>query len=125
MDNPFIGLDSETRDQLKQLLKTLAEERELQIIIVLSKNDDLPDFITHVVEVDNMTVYPKVTKSQYIDSRKGKQLKRPPDNKADIIMSLPQQETIKSNEIVRFTNIKIAYGNRTIQIGRASCRERV
>ena len=114
MDNPFIGLDSETRDQLKQLLKTLAEERELQIIIVLSKNDDLPEFITHVVEVDNMTVYPKVTKSQYIDSRKGKQLKRLPDNKADIIMSLPQQETIKSNEIVRFTDIKIAYGNRTI-----------
>lgn len=48
MDNPFIGLDAETRDQLKELLKTLSSERALQIILVLSKSDDIPDFITHV-----------------------------------------------------------------------------
>jgi ABC-type uncharacterized transport system ATPase subunit len=44
MDNPFIGLDAETRDQLKELLKTLSSERALQIILVLSKSDDIPDF---------------------------------------------------------------------------------
>ena len=59
MDNPFIGLDAETRTQLSRLLKTLSEERALQIVLVLSKDDDVPDFITHVVEVKDLTVSPK------------------------------------------------------------------
>lgn len=46
MDNPFIGLDADTRDQLKELLKSLTTEHHLQIILVLSKSDDIPDFIT-------------------------------------------------------------------------------
>lgn len=114
MDNPFIGLDSETREQLKQLLKTLAEERALQIVIVLSKTDDLPDFITHVVEVNNMTVYPKVTTTEYLNTQNGRQLRRLPENKVLDIVSLPCHEAVKSDEIVRFTDVKIAYGNRTI-----------
>ena len=69
MDNPFIGLDAETRDQLKELLKTLSSERALQIILVLSKSDDIPDFITHVVEVKNMKVLPKVTLAEYLAGR--------------------------------------------------------
>ena len=66
MDNPFIGLDAGTRDQLKELLKELSSENALQIILVLSKSDDIPDFITHVVEVKNMKVYPKVKLENYI-----------------------------------------------------------
>ena len=70
MDNPFIGLDAETRDQLKNLLTDLSRERALQMILVLSKTDDIPDFITHVVEVRDMTVGPKQTISEYYENRK-------------------------------------------------------
>ena len=54
LDNPFIGLDAETRNQLKELLSILSKERALQIILVLSKTDDIPEFITHVVERTNI-----------------------------------------------------------------------
>ena len=60
MENPFIGLDAETRDQLKALLAMLAKEQGLQIILVLAKTDEIPEFITHVVEVRDMVVMPKV-----------------------------------------------------------------
>ena len=53
MDNPFIGLDSMARQQLKDLLTDLSREYALQLILVLAKTDDIPDFITHVVVVDN------------------------------------------------------------------------
>jgi len=59
MDNPFIGLDAETRQQLRHLLGQLAGEQRLQLILVLSKSDEIPDFITHVVEVKDMVVGPK------------------------------------------------------------------
>ena len=36
MDNPFIGLDAQTRDQLKELLELLAEHRNIEIMLVLS-----------------------------------------------------------------------------------------
>ena len=48
MDNPFIGLDAETRDQLRDLLKLLAEERDMEIMLVMSKTDDIPDYVTDI-----------------------------------------------------------------------------
>ena len=59
IENPFIGLDAQTRDQLKMLLGMLAKEQGLQIILVLAKTDEIPAFITHVVEVREMRVLPK------------------------------------------------------------------
>ena len=64
MENPFIGLDKETRDQLKELMTMLAKEQGLQIILVLAKTDEIPEFITHIVEVKEMKVLPKVVNSQ-------------------------------------------------------------
>ena len=59
MENPFIGLDRETRTQLKELMTMLAREQGLQIILVLAKTDEIPEFITHIVEVRDMRVLPK------------------------------------------------------------------
>ena len=60
MENPFIGLDAQTRDQLKQLLGMLVREQNLQIILVLAKTDEIPSFITHIVEIKDMKVLQKV-----------------------------------------------------------------
>ena len=59
MENPFIGLDAQTRNQLKNLMTMLAQEHGLQIILVLAKTDEIPEFITHIVEVKDMRVMPK------------------------------------------------------------------
>lgn len=60
MDNPFIGLDDTMRNQLKQLLLKLIDDRGLQLILVLSREDEIPDFITHVVPVADRVVGDKV-----------------------------------------------------------------
>ena len=53
MDNPFIGLDSETRDQLKELLRMLSTKRDIEIMLVMSKTDDIPDFVTDIVPLSD------------------------------------------------------------------------
>ena len=88
MENPFIGLDADTRDQLKSLLGMLAKEQGLQIILVLAKTDEIPDFITHIVEVRDMKVLPKV-------AHRG-------------------QSPCASTEVIRFNHVTIRYGERTI-----------
>jgi molybdate transport system ATP-binding protein len=85
MENPFIGLDATTRDQLKALMASLAKDQGLQIILVLAKSDEIPDFITHIVEVKDMKVLPKVNRENY-----------------------------PLNEVIRFNNVSIRYGARTI-----------
>ena len=52
IDNPFIGLDAETRDQLRDLLATL----ELQhLFIVVSRRKDIPDYVTDVIDLTPST----------------------------------------------------------------------
>ena len=65
MDNPFIGLDASTRDQLRDLLKELTELTGLSIILIISKSDDLPNFITHVIEVEGRHIHPIKTITDY------------------------------------------------------------
>lgn len=115
MDNPFIGLDAETRDQLKVLLTTLANERNLQIILILSKTDDIPDFITHVVEVKDMKVYPKFTLKEYLDSREPVPAHVLSDEKAKQIIDLPyNNDDYDVDEVVKMNHVSIVYGKRTI-----------
>ncbi len=115
IDNPFIGLDAETRTQLSQLLTSLAHERNIQIILVLSKTDDIPPFITHVVEVKDMTVADKVTIEEYKRRRKplpGHVL--PADNVAAILNLPHSTHEYHSSEVVQMNHVSIVYGDRTI-----------
>ena len=59
LDNPFIGLDAATRDALSDLLGILAESMRLMIILVMSRVDVMPSFITHVIPVRDLEVLPK------------------------------------------------------------------
>ena len=117
MDNPFIGLDAETRDQLRQLLATLSEEQQLQIVLVLSKSDEIPDFITHVVEVSDMTVMPKVTRTAYLSNRPAFPTRVLSEENRRAIINLPSASPLPSengSNIIAFNHVSIRYGERTI-----------
>ena len=115
MDNPFIGLDAETRDQLKLLLKPLSAERALQIILVLSKVDDIPDFITDIVEVKAMKVLPKISKEDYFRSRAPFPARVLSEAKEKAIIDLPYNgNEYHADEVVKMNKVCIRYGKRTI-----------
>lgn len=115
IDNPFIGLDAETRSQLNDLLKTMIDDGTMQIVIVLSKNDDIPEFISHVVEVKNMVVGPKTSISQYRGSLEAVPPHVLTDDKRQAIISLPHTtRDYHSDEVVNMNAVSIRYGERTI-----------
>ena len=112
MENPFIGLDAETRDQLKELLGMLAKEQGLQIILVLAKTDEIPDFITHIVEVREMRVLPKKeVRGKRLEMREYSQNSQQPQNISLTSHHLPITTKL---EVIRFKNVSIRYGERTI-----------
>ena len=107
MDNPFIGLDAQTRDQLKDLLAMLAQEQGLQIILVLAKTDEIPEFITHIVEVKEMMVMPKV-------AHRGQSLCNPVANAPYSQQGQSPCATAAPKEVIKFNKVTIRYGERTI-----------
>lgn len=122
MDNPFIGLDAHTRQQLSELLRTLISQIPLLLILVLSQPDAIPSFITHVLPVEGLHLKEKVTREAYlrqplsITSTQGL-----PPSLRDWIKHLPAKELRaealypqEGGEILRFHKVNIRYGTRTI-----------
>ena len=116
IDNPFIGLDATTRDLLCSVLARISDKSDLQIILVLSMLDDVPEFITSVVPVENKFVEAKVTREEYIA-------------KLDIVydvagikraqqrvLSLPYNNTppCTEGEVVRLNKVTVKYDERVI-----------
>jgi len=54
LDNPFIGLDASARELLTELLTTLIANTHLQVMLMLSREEEIPAFITHVVKVEGL-----------------------------------------------------------------------
>ena len=101
MDNPFIGLDAETRDQLKQLLRMLSQEREMEIMLVLAKTDDIPEFVDEVIEMDK--VYNQVPDHVLSDAKR------------QAILALPDHDNdYDCHHVVDMHHVTIRYGERTI-----------
>ena len=100
MDNPFIGLDAETRDQLRDLLKLLAEERDMEIMLVMSKTDDIPSFVDEVKWIGTQETVPPHVLSP---------------SQQEAILSLPYTDNdYDCQHVIDMKNVCIRYGERTI-----------
>ena len=121
MDNPFIGLDASTREQLSDLLATLVRQTNLLVILVLSKTDTLPPFITHVLPVENLTLKPKMTREEYLGMQSQRHVEGLKQELKEWILNLPSKDITQESfypqdggEILHFNNVSIQYGERTI-----------
>lgn len=121
IDNPFIGLDVENRQLLTRLLEDLISKERLTLILVLSKTDDLPTFITHVLPVAGLRVGNKLTRQEYLDNREPLPCPALPKEEREWMLNLPQKDMSampfypqQGGEILRFRDVSIRYGERTI-----------
>ncbi len=102
MDNPFIGLDVQMRIQLIDLLRRLITERDLQLILVVSRKEDIPDFVTRVVEMEEMPLPPLFSEGRRL---------------ADIVSqkdSSTEGVDGGNTPIISLRNVTLRYGEHTI-----------
>lgn len=121
MDNPFIGLDADTRDQLRDLLDKLIKETNLLVILILSKTDNIPSFITHVLPVEDCKLGQKMLREEYEERESKKSQQGLSQEIKDWILNLPSKDISQEafypqqgGEILRFNDVSIRYGERTI-----------
>lgn len=118
VDNPFIGLDVATRSLLCSVLARLSVRKNLQIVLVLSMLDDIPEFISSVVSVENMSVSTKMSREEYLSH-----LDIVPDiaaikNAQQRVLSLPCKRNVHccndGEEVVKFNKVTVKYDDRVI-----------
>lgn len=112
LDNPFIGLDTSTRDLLRELLEKMIRMMSLQVILVLSREDEIPPFITHIVPVEGLVCGEKVewneSQNEATMFENGKE-----DESHSLTCSSPFTDNCKE-EIIKLCKVSILYGERTI-----------
>lgn len=108
LDNPFIGLDRETREMLRQLLEEISHD--VMVVCIVSKLEDIPDFVTHVIHVENLVAQPKVTREEYLQLHTAQKAEMKDEEFTFPDTAQPCHE----GEIIRFNDISIRYGDRTI-----------
>ena len=100
LDNPFVGLDSDARDLLRNLLRLLADEQRLTVYLVVSRPEDVPDYVTDVINIGNGAD----------DNGPGLS-----EELRQAIIDLPYKEKeYHSDEVVNMNKVSIRYGERTI-----------
>lgn len=107
VDNPFIGLDAPMRGQLDQFFRILIADGSVQIIMVLSMLDTVPDYMTHVVKVHDMKVSPKITRETYLDEwSRGEAFPSQKVGESLLVNTLPTTEG-KSGEIISIRDLSL------------------
>lgn len=121
IDNPFIGLDVENRQLLASTLETMIREEGLTLVMVMSKTDYIPSFITHVLPVEDLHVGEKMTRQDFLSQQKALPCPILTDDIRQWILDLPHKDLSampfypqKGGEILRFRDVSIRYGERTI-----------
>lgn len=109
LDNPFIGLDAATRDLLRGLLKRLVDETHLQVMLLLSRKEEIPDFITHVVPVENCICGKKVPLAEF---QQGIEACQDEASSVTLSSNISTQEGVE--EVVRLNKVTIRYDERVI-----------
>ena len=109
LDNPFIGLDAATRDLLRGLLQRLVDETHLQVMLLLSRVEEIPDFISHVVPVKDCICGKKVSLSEFLQGFEAFQ-----DEASTVVPSSCSSNQEGAEEVVRLNKVTIRYDDRII-----------
>jgi len=116
LDNPFIGLDAASRQLLVDMLRQMTELKTVQIVLLLSYPQDIPDMVTHVLPVMGKTLYPVQSRQQFLADNTLQSCLFPVLDKGKPVTELPviAGQPSRHEVTLRMDNVSIRYGNRTI-----------
>ncbi|MCF0165527.1 MAG: AAA family ATPase, partial [Bacteroidales bacterium] len=89
IDNPYIGLDPAARTLLTKLLSQILELTSLSVVLILSREEEIPPFINRIIRVENGEIVEDMDCKTYFEKHYPK-------------------------EIIRLRNVSIKYDSRTI-----------
>ncbi len=113
LDNPYIGLDTESRALLSDMLAQMAEVEGLQVVLLLSNPNDIPEMITHVLPIKDRVCGTPMTRNDFLQ-HKELQASLFPQNSTYVELPDPIRKESNHTITFRMEKVNISYGNRPI-----------
>jgi molybdate transport system ATP-binding protein len=116
MDQPFIGLDANSRKDLHQVIDQLANED--LVIILITTPDEIPSCITQVLVLENGIQQPVKTIEEfkaYSSVKSNQELKRFDERQLQELLSSDNGNSFRS--AISMKNVTITYGEKKILAG--------
>lgn len=121
LDNPFIGLDASSRGVLVDMLQQMTTLKDVQVILLLSNPDDIPEMITHVLPVKGRKCLEPHTREQFLADHELIASLFPTENKSfrtgyeQTSLPVDREKQHSEHEVTfRMEHVSIKYGTRTI-----------
>ena len=115
LDEPYDGLDVQSRSDLSDLLKQLIDEN-IQIILLLNRFSEIPHYISHIGYLQNKEL---LLKGKAEDIMESDELKRLHYFHEELPEHLPEPVNIdrdlyQGNQLVKMKDIRVAYGDKIV-----------
>jgi molybdate transport system ATP-binding protein len=104
LDEPFMGLDETGRGEIATMLGALMHEGTR--ILLITRADSIPDWVTHVLELDRLTVDWQGGRAEYVA--------RLPRETADIVLTPSPVSPSTTEPIIEMRGVIVRYGDRPI-----------
>lgn len=113
VDNPYIGLDEESRRSLDGMFAEMAAIDGLQVILLLANPADIPPMVTHVLPVYGMECLGEMTRSEFMaDTALQEKLFPMPGQTPQLPAAVRKPS---GHEVTfRMENVQVKHGNREI-----------
>ncbi len=110
LDEPYSGLDIAHRQHLSELLAQCAAT--IQMIIITSREDELPPFITHVALFDEQKLSQTLSRDEWLNHPVMAQMIALSEQKSDAMLELlqaHQSEHQYPNPLVKMNDVTVEY----------------
>ncbi|MCH5329229.1 MAG: ATP-binding cassette domain-containing protein [Coprobacter sp.] len=114
LDNPFIGLDAASRDQLRQMFDRLCRWSGLQLILLLADPRDIPDGMTHVQPLADRCLLPACSCADFLADTALQQRLFPEDDSLPAGLPAPTAAPSAHEVTLRLDDVCIRYGGRLV-----------
>lgn len=111
VDNPFIGLDAQTRQQLNELFRELGSAEVLQLVLVLPDSVPVPDYVGTVICMKDRKIERVCSLREYSETRVSDDF----SSVRQKVLGLEYKgQDYPGDEVIRMNKVSIRYGERTI-----------
>lgn len=112
-DNPFIGLDVDTKAQLNQLFSDIADRQ--QMIFIIPDIKEIPEISKTVIPVKNMKVLPKMSRENFLADKDFQKSLYHDNTDEKIILPIKEHSDLKPFDIAaQLHSVSIEYPSRTL-----------
>ncbi len=121
LDDPFSGLDTDSRETFRNVIETLFGDGRFQVLTITSREDEIPKGTTHLLRVEGGRIVAQGPKEEVLKTAFPKKLSRhqPPQIQSDPsrfpLPSVP--DAVRYNTLVEMENTSVVYHGTAVLSG--------